>query len=106
MKAELVDYNQAPRKVRLVTELIKGKTVEKALDALTFFPKRAAEPIRKLIMSAAANAKQLGVEDPMKLKVKNIEVNSSGMLTRFRARAMGRSATIRHRKSRVAVTLA
>ncbi|MEJ0053835.1 MAG: 50S ribosomal protein L22 [bacterium] len=106
MKAELTGYNQAPRKVRLVTDMVKGKTVEAALAALTFFPKRAAEPIAKLIKSAAANAKQQGVEEPMKLVVKNIEVNSSGMLTRFRARAMGRSATIRHRKSRVAVTLA
>ena len=86
--------------------MIKGKSVGAALDALTFFPKRAAEPIAKLIRSAAANAKEQGVEEPMKLKVKNIEVNSSGMLTRFRARAMGRSATIRHRKSRVVVTLA
>jgi large subunit ribosomal protein L22 len=106
MKAELTGYNQSPRKVRLVTDMVKGKTVEAALDALAFFPKRAADPIRKLIQSAAANAKQHGVEEPMKLTVKNVEVNSSGMITRFRARAMGRAATIRHRKSRVAVTLA
>jgi len=106
MKAQLYGYNQAPRKVRLVTELVKGKTVEGALAALAFFPKRAAEPIAKLIKSAAANAKQAGVEEPMKLKVKNITVNSAGMISRFRARAMGRAATIRHRKSKVEVTLA
>ena len=104
MKAELRSYNQSPRKVRLVTDLVKGKTVEKALVALTFLPKRAAMPIRKLIESAAANAKAKG-EDVSKLKVKSISVDSDSMTVRYMPRAMGRATPIRRRKSRVMVTL-
>lgn len=104
MKAELTSYNQSPRKVRLVTDMVKGKRVSDAVAALSFLPKRAAEPIQKLILSAAANAKQKG-EDVEKLRVKNITVDSAGMLVRYMPRAMGRSAPIRRRKSRVHVTL-
>jgi large subunit ribosomal protein L22 len=104
MKAELRNYNQSPRKVRLVTDLVKGKSVPEALKALTFLPKRASLPIKKLLMSAVANAKQKG-EDPEKLKVKNITVDSDGMLVRYMPRAMGRATPIRRKKSRVSLTL-
>jgi large subunit ribosomal protein L22 len=104
MKAELTSYNQAPRKVRLVTDMVKGKKVSEALAALSFLPKRASLPIAKLIQSAAANAVNKG-EDMEALRIKNIEVNSAGMLVRMMPRAMGRGAPIRRRKSRVLVTL-
>ena len=104
MKAELKSYNQPPRKVRLVTDLVKGKKVDDALAALAFLPKRAAQPIAKLIASAAANAKSQGA-DPAKLRVKNINVDSAGMMVKYMPRAMGRAAPVRRRKSRVAVTL-
>ncbi|HET9641533.1 MAG TPA: 50S ribosomal protein L22 [Candidatus Paceibacterota bacterium] len=102
--ATLQSYNQTPRKVRLVANLVKGKTVAKALEALHFLPLRSAKPIEKLIKSAAANAKEEGksVED---LKVENIVVESAGMLVRYMPRAFGRAAPIRRRKSRVKVTL-
>jgi large subunit ribosomal protein L22 len=104
MKAHLTSYNQPPRKVRLVTELVKGKKVTDALTALSFLPKRAAEPIAKLIASAVANAKNLGQETE-NLRVKNITVDSAGMLVKFRPRAMGRAAPVRRRKSQISVTL-
>ncbi|HFC10723.1 MAG TPA: 50S ribosomal protein L22 [Candidatus Kaiserbacteria bacterium] len=104
MKAELVGYNQSPRKVRLVTDLVKGKKVVRALAELTFLKKRAADPVAKLIRSAVANATQKGVKEE-DLRIENITVDSAGMLKRFRARAFGRGATIRHRKSRMTVTL-
>ncbi len=53
MSATLKSHNQSPRKTRLVTELVKGKKVLAALVALQFLPKRAAEPVAKLIRSAA-----------------------------------------------------
>src|SRR3990167_1586292 len=103
--ATLESYNQSPRKVRLVTDLVKGKRVEDALATLQFLPKRAAEPVAKLIKSAVANAKQGGekVED---LKVQNITVEAAEILKRYMPRAFGRASLIRHRKSRVIVTLA
>ena len=104
MKAELVGYAQSPRKVRLVTNLVKGKYVVAALAELQFLAKRASGPVAKLIRSAVANAITNGskIED---LRIKNITVDSAGMLRRHRARAMGRASTIRHRKSRMLVTL-
>ncbi|MES2994578.1 MAG: 50S ribosomal protein L22 [Patescibacteria group bacterium] len=102
--AELSTYNQSPRKVRLVTDLVKGKSVTDAVNALAFLPKRASLPIKKLIESAAANAKQKG-EDVETLRVSDIRVDSAGMLVRYMPRAMGRAAPIRKRRSRVVVTL-
>lgn len=105
IRAELKTYNQSPRKVRLVTDMVKGKKVADAITALSFLPKRASLPIKKLIESAAANAKQRG-EDVDALRVKDIRVDSAGMLVRYMPRAMGRAAPIRKRRSRVTVTLA
>lgn len=103
--ASLKSHNQTPRKVRLVTELVKGKKVAQALEELAFLPRRAAEPIAKLIKSAAANAKQAG-KDVDSLKVQSITVESAGMLKKYMPRAFGRASTIRRRKSQVKVTLA
>jgi len=54
--ARLNEYRQSPRKVRLVANLIKGKTVQEARDTLAFLVKRASNTIYKLIDSAVANA--------------------------------------------------
>lgn len=104
MKALLSDYNQSPRKVRLVTDLIKGKHVTVALKQLDFLQKRAAKPIAKLVRSAIANAIQQGRKEEG-LHIKDITVDSASMLRRYRARAFGRGATIRHRRSHVNVLL-
>jgi large subunit ribosomal protein L22 len=105
MKAELKTYNQSPRKVRLVTDMVKGKTVREALTQLSFLPKRASLPIRKLIESAAANSGLTGAERDA-LRIKDMRVDSAGMLVRFMPRAMGRAAPIRKRRSRVVIELA
>jgi large subunit ribosomal protein L22 len=105
MKAILKSHNQSPRKTRLVTELVKGKSVDEALRALAFLPKRAAEPVKKLIESAVANAKNSGL-DVSALRVANIVVDSAGMTVKYMPRAMGRATPIRRRKSKVSVTLA
>ncbi len=91
--------------MRLVANLVKGKKVSAALESLQFLPLRAAEPIAKLIKSAAANAKEKG-EDVDALKVRSIVVESAGVLKRYMPRAFGRASAIRRRKSRVKVTLA
>ena len=103
--ATLKSHNQPPRKVRLVTELVKGKKVSAALVALQFLPKRASEPIVKLIKSAVANAKNRG-ESVDDLMVQSIIVESAGMLKKYMPRAFGRASMIRRRKSRMKVTLA
>ncbi|HEC94174.1 MAG TPA: 50S ribosomal protein L22 [Candidatus Kaiserbacteria bacterium] len=104
MKATLSNYAQSPRKVRLVTELVKGKQVTAALEQLAFLPKRAAKPIAKLVRSATANAIQQGGKEE-NLRIENITVDGASMLRRYRARAFGRGATIRHRRSHVNILL-
>lgn len=102
--ASLTTYNQAPRKVRLVATLVKGKTVPKALAELSFLPKRAADPIKKLVASAAANAKQKG-ENPETLKITAFRVDSAGMIVKYMPRAHGRATPIRRRRSKLVVEL-
>ena len=104
IRASLETHNQPPRKVRLVTELVKGKKVSEAIAALAFLPKRGALPVRKLIESAVANAKQKGYGAET-LRVKNITVDSAGMTVKFMPRAMGRAAPVRRRKSQIHVQL-
>jgi large subunit ribosomal protein L22 len=103
--ATLESHNQTPRKVRLVADLLKGKTVSAALATLEFLPKRAAEPMMKLIKSAAANAKEKG-ENPDDMHIQSLTVESAGMLKKYMPRAFGRASLIRRRKSRVKVVLA
>ena len=104
MKAHLSNYRQSPRKTRLVTDLVKGKTVPEALTLLQFLDKRAASPIAKLISSAVANAEKQG-ESATHLIIARITVDKGVVQTRYMPRAFGRAAPIRHRMSHVTVTL-
>ncbi|OHB09697.1 MAG: 50S ribosomal protein L22 [Candidatus Zambryskibacteria bacterium RIFCSPLOWO2_12_FULL_45_14] len=100
-KAQLNDYRQSPRKVRIVADTVRGKKVEEALNILTFIPKRAGLPLKKLIASAYANAgKAEG------LVVKEIKVDTGPTLYRRRPRSRGMANPIRKRTSHVSVTLA
>ncbi len=104
MNATLKSHNQPPRKVRLVTELVKGKSVPAALAALEFLPKRASETIAKLIRSAAAAAKERG-ENADEMIVGSIIVENAGMLKKYMPRAFGLASLIRRRNSRVIAKL-
>jgi large subunit ribosomal protein L22 len=104
MKAVLKNYRQSPRKVRLLADLVRGKRVPQALQALSFMNKRASEPVTKLIQSAAANAKQKG-EDVEKLFIKSIAVDKGIVLKRFMPRARGSAAQILKRTSHIVVEL-
>lgn len=104
MKAYLKNYRQSPRKVRLVADLIKGKNVEQAIVSLDFLPKRASTPLKKLLVSAVANAKNLGL-DAANLFVKELRVDKGIVMKRMMPRAMGRGARINKRTSNVALLL-
>lgn len=105
MKAFLKNYRQSPRKVRLVANLVKGKSVSDAVVALEFLPKRASTPLRKLLLSALANAKSQGQNEEM-LFIQEMTVDKGIVMKRMMPRAMGRGARINKRTSHVAVTLA
>jgi len=105
MKASLKNYRQSPRKVRLVANLIKGKGVEKALVELDFLAKRAGLPIRKLLLSAVSNAKQVGMEKE-NLFIKELRVDKGVTLKRMMPAAMGSGHRINKRTSRITLVLA
>jgi large subunit ribosomal protein L22 len=98
----------APRKVRIVADTVRGRSVEEALASLRYTPKAAAAPVAKLIRSAVANAEQAakGNLDIDRLYVKTIYVDQGPTLRRFMARAMGRAARINKKTSHVTVELA
>jgi len=104
MKALLTNYHQSPRKVRLVADLIRGKSVVQAKAALAFLPKKSSPAVEKLLDSATANARSMGaaVED---LFVKKITVDKGMVMRRARPFARGRSGTIRKTMSIVALEL-
>lgn len=106
MKASLTNYRQSPRKVRLVANLMKGKTVPMALEQLRFLPKRASLPLAKLLKSAVANlpANQQGDEALAQLVVM-VEVNAGPTLKRSRPRARGSASRINKRTSKVNLVL-
>jgi large subunit ribosomal protein L22 len=102
--AKLSGYRQAPRKVRLVANLVKGKSVEHALLELNHRAKRAAPVFAKLINSAVANAKVAGL-DIKTLTVGEIRVDKGRVLKRSRPRAQGRAFSIHKHTSHIMVTL-
>ena len=104
MKAILRNYRQSPRKVRLVANLVRGKSVSRALTALSFLNKKASGPIQKLIESAAHNAEVSGAQRDS-LIIKEIRVDAGLTFMRHRARARGRAAPIAKRTSHVLLEL-
>jgi ribosomal protein L22 len=95
----------APRKARMVADQVRGMLLEDALPLLRFSTRGAAQDIRKLIESAAANAENnhdLVADD---LLIKDIHVDEGPTLRRYRPRALGRATRINKRTSHIAVAL-
>ncbi|KKT01144.1 MAG: 50S ribosomal protein L22 [Candidatus Nomurabacteria bacterium GW2011_GWF2_43_8] len=104
MKAFLKNYRQSPRKVRLVVGLIKGKGVAEAITELDFLAKRAGFPIKKLLQSAVANAKQTGAEAE-NLFIKELRVDKGIVMKRMMPAAMGSGHRINKRTSHLYLLL-
>jgi large subunit ribosomal protein L22 len=102
--ATLKNYRQSPRKVRVVANLIKGKKVDIALNTLELAGKRAASPLKRLLASAIANAKNQSLDDK-NLIVKSIRVDGGVVLKRMMPRARGRGFAIKKRTCHVMITL-
>jgi large subunit ribosomal protein L22 len=92
--AKLRGVRLSPQKGRLVADLLRGKTVENALNILQFSPKRGAIIIRKVLESAIANAEHNAGADIDELRVTHICVEKGPVLKRFAARAKGRGVRI------------
>jgi large subunit ribosomal protein L22 len=92
-------------KGRLVADLIRGRSVDQALNILTFTPKKAAGIIKKALESAIANAEHNDGADIDELKVKTIYVEQAATLKRFSARAKGRGNRISKPTCHIFVTV-
>jgi large subunit ribosomal protein L22 len=104
-QAKLYGVRLSAQKGRLVADQIRGLQVEKALNVLTFSPKKAARIIKKVLESAIANAEHNDGADVDELKVKRILVEQGAYLKRFHARAKGRGNRIVKSTCHVFVTV-
>jgi len=95
----------APRKVRLVADLIRGKSVEEAQTILNFTIKKGAQPLLKLLNSAVANAKNNFKLETAKLFISKIEVNEGPKYKRMRPRARGQGYEIQKKTSHISLFL-
>ena len=106
--AKLTNCPTSPRKMRLVADLVRGVEVEKALQILKFSSKEASINVEKLLLSAIANwqakNEDASIEDAG-LFVKEICVDSAGMLKRLRPAPQGRANRIRKRSNHVTIVL-
>ena len=103
--AKLNNFRQSPRKMRQVVNAVRGKKVAEAMINLEFMAKKASLPVRNLIKSALANAKNLDMPTD-NLIIKTIKVDGGAILYRRRPAARGSAHPIRKRTSSVFVELA
>jgi large subunit ribosomal protein L22 len=107
-QAVLRNCPTSPRKMRLVTGLIKGKEVNKALDILKFSPQEASRRLEKLLLSAIANwqSKNEGVRiEESNLYVKMVSVDGGRVMKRLQTAPQGRAFRIRKRSNHVTLIL-
>jgi len=104
--AKLSGARISAQKVRLVADQVRGLPVEKAEQLLAFSPKKAARIVKKVLLSAVANAEHNEGADIDELTVRAITVDEGPTLKRGRARAKGRGSRILKRTSHIRVTLA
>lgn len=95
----------APRKARLVMDVIRGKDIAEARAILQHTPRAAAVDIKKLLDSAVANAENNFELDPVDLKIGRASVDEGPTIKRFRPRALGRATPIHKRTSHMTITL-
>lgn len=107
-KAILRNCPTSPRKMRLVADQIRGKSINEALDILRFSPKEASSKLEKLVLSAIANwqvkNESIRIEEA-ELYIKEIFVDSARILKRLRPAPQGRAHRIRKRSNHVTVIL-
>ena len=106
--AKLNDCPTSTRKMRIVADSIRGKKVEIALTMLKFSPKEASNKLEKLLLSAIANWQAKNEESDVEeanLFIKEIRVDSAGMLKRLRPAPQGRAHRIRKRSNHVTLIL-
>ena len=103
VSASLKNARISPYKVRLVADQIRGLSVAKAIDTLSFSLKKGAALVKKVLDSAIANAEHNEGADVDDLKIKSICVDESVVLKRMHARAKGRGNQILKRSCHITI---
>ena len=106
--AKLNNCPTSPRKMRLVADSVRGKKVDTALTILKFSQKEASNKLEKLLMSAISNWQSKNEDSDVEqanLFIKEIRVDSAGMLKRLRPAPQGRAHRIRKRSNHVTLIL-
>lgn len=93
------------KRVRPILDTIRGKSVNDAINILTFLPSPWARVVRKVVSSAAANAENNLLLDPGDLKVVEVYADEGAVLKRFRPSARGRAGRITKRTSHITVVV-
>lgn len=104
-KAVVRHVRMSPRKMRIIANLVRGKRVDEAMSLLKLMPKKAAYVIRKLLISAVANAEHQGQQDVDQLVITSCTIDGGPIVKRWLPRAMGRANRVNHRTSHVTVVV-
>lgn len=105
VRAAAKGVRMSPRKVGVVAALVRGRSVADALTILEHTPRRAAEPVRKVIESARANADYNHSYKAETLKIVSIQVSPGPRFKRYRPAAHGRALPFQRRTSHIFVTV-
>jgi large subunit ribosomal protein L22 len=105
VRAILRDMGVPPRKVRLVTEAIKGRKVNVAMDLLRYIPNASARPVLNLLKSAVANAENNYALDANELYIVQIVADPAQTLKRMRISSRRGPARIAKRRSHITVVI-
>lgn len=103
VSAKLSSARISPQKCRLVADQIRGLKVDKAIETLSFHPKKAARLVKKVLESAVANAEHNEGADVDELRVAAVFVDEGPVLKRFMPRAKGRANQILKRTSHITI---
>lgn len=95
----------SPRKLRLVSDLVRGQMVSSAINTLKFSPRRGSKILYKTLMSAVSNAENKGSMDLDNLYIKKVWVDEGPTMKRYLPRAQGRATILRKRMSHLNVIL-
>ena len=104
LKVSVKFLRMPPRKIRIVADLIRGKSVAEARNLLKFTSKASSPVLRKMLNSAMSSLEK-SEADPEKVKITSILVDGGPTMKRWQPRAMGRAAPIRKRTSHIVLTL-
>src|SRR3954467_10411267 len=104
-RAILRRFRESPRKVRMVADMIRGRSVDDAMSILRLQQRKAAKMLSKVLGSAIANATENEKADAEKLVVTNVSIDGGPVSKKWMPRSMGRANRINSRTSHVTVVV-